>query len=67
VVEASELTTTPQELESAQEAFVASSVREVIPVSRIEDRELLVGPVTERTARAVRERIASALAREPQS
>jgi branched-chain amino acid aminotransferase len=67
VADASELTTTPQELESAQEAFVASSVREVIPVSRIEERELPVGPVSERTARAVRERIASALARERQS
>ncbi len=67
VADARETTASPREIESAQEAFVASSVREVIPVSRIEDRELEVGPVTERIASAVREHIASALARERQS
>jgi hypothetical protein len=36
-------------------------------VSRIEEHELPVGPVSERTARAVRERIAAALAPERQS
>jgi branched-chain amino acid aminotransferase len=67
VAQGRETTTTPQELESAQEAFVASSVREVIPVGRIEERELAVGPVTEGTARAVREVIDAELARERQS
>jgi branched-chain amino acid aminotransferase len=64
VAGASERTTTPQGLESAAEAFVASSVREVIPVSRIEDRELAVGPVTGETTLAVRAHIAASLARE---
>jgi len=64
---AREATTTPAELESADEAFVASSVREVIPVGRIEERELARGPVTEKTARAVRAHIAAALAGAPRS
>ena len=59
---AREATTTPQELESADEAFVASSVREVIPVSRIEARELARGPVAEETARALRAHIDAELA-----
>jgi branched-chain amino acid aminotransferase len=64
VAGAKEQTTTPQQLDSAAEAFVASSVREVIPVRRIEDTELALGPVTERTARAVRAHIAAELSRE---
>ena len=67
VAEANERTASAQDVESAHEAFVASSVREVVPVSRIEDHELPVGPVTQKTARAVREHIDAALARERQS
>jgi branched-chain amino acid aminotransferase len=59
-----ETITTKNALDGAQEAFVASSVREVIPVSRIEDRELPGGPVTESVARAVRAHIDAELARE---
>lgn len=55
VAGANETTTTPADLESADEAFVASTVREVIGVRRIEERDLPVGgPVTEATARKVR-------------
>jgi branched-chain amino acid aminotransferase len=66
VAGASETTATREQVASAQEAFVASSVREVIPVSRIEDRELPGGDVTERTARAVRAHIDSELSRDRQ-
>jgi branched-chain amino acid aminotransferase len=67
VTDAQEATTTPQGLGSAQEAFVASSVREVIPVKRIEDQELAPGEVTERTSQAVRSHIDAQLARARQS
>jgi branched-chain amino acid aminotransferase len=67
VAQAQETTTTREQLEAAEEAFVASSVREVIPVRRIEDRDLDVGALTQQTARAVREHIDAALARERQS
>jgi branched-chain amino acid aminotransferase len=60
---AQEATTTPHALASIDEAFVASSVREVIPVSRIEDIDLPLGPVTQRTASAVRAHIEGELAR----
>ncbi len=67
VAGATETRTTREQVASAQEAFVASSVREVIPVGRIEDRELPTGEVTERTARAVRAHIDSELARDRHS
>jgi branched-chain amino acid aminotransferase len=63
VAAAKEKIVTPAELESADEAFVASSVREVIAVSRIEQRELaLSGPVTSATADGVRAHIRAQLA-----
>jgi branched-chain amino acid aminotransferase len=60
---AKEAATTPADLESAEEAFVASSVREVIAVNRIEERDLPAGgPVTRATADKVRTRIEAELA-----
>ncbi len=48
------------DLDRVQEAFIASSLREVVGVRRIEDRELPApGPVTAEVASRVRERIAS--------
>jgi branched-chain amino acid aminotransferase len=50
------------DLDSIDEAFIASSIREVAPVSRIEDRELdSPGPVTREVLAAVRERIDAGL------
>jgi len=66
VTDGRETKATRKDVESAQEAFVASSVREVIAVSRVEDRALERGPVTEQTARAVRARIEAELAGVPQ-
>jgi branched-chain amino acid aminotransferase len=61
---AKETVTTPVDLESADEAFVASSVREVIPVSRIEQRELAApGAITCETADKVSAYIQAELAR----
>ena len=63
VAAAKETATTPADLESAEEAFVASSVREVIAVSRIEERDLPAGgPVTRATAHNVRAHIEAELA-----
>jgi branched-chain amino acid aminotransferase len=46
------------DLDVAQEAFVASTVREVMPVGAIDDRELpTLGPRTRDAARLLRERI----------
>ena len=60
---AREAPTAPGDLETAEEAFVASSVREVMAVRRIEGRELPTArPVTEATARAVRAHIEAELA-----
>jgi branched-chain amino acid aminotransferase len=54
---------TPADLAIADEAFLASSVREVMPVTAIEDRELSgEGPVTADAARLLRDRIESDLA-----
>jgi branched-chain amino acid aminotransferase len=65
VTGAKESVTTRAELESAEEAFVASSVREVIAVSRIEQRELRApGPITSATAKKVSSYIQAELARE---
>jgi branched-chain amino acid aminotransferase len=64
VAAGTERVTTPADLESAQEAFVASSVREVIAVRRIEQHELPApGPVTRATAEKVRAYIQAELAR----
>ena len=63
VSDAREVPTTLEDLEQATEAFLASSVREVMPVRRIEARELsLDGPVTALTATAVSAAIAEQLA-----
>jgi branched-chain amino acid aminotransferase len=55
-----------EELETAEEAFLASSLREIQTVSAIETRELPTGddagPLTAGAAQAVRERIAAELA-----
>jgi branched-chain amino acid aminotransferase len=65
VAAASEKVTTRADLESAEEAFVASSVREVIAVSRIEQRELRApGPITSATAEKVSAFIQAELARQ---
>ena len=59
---AREQSTSVADLASAQEAFIASSVREVLPVHRIEEQELRGGgPVTQATAEAVRDEIRSRL------
>ena len=64
VVAAHETVTTLADLDSTQEAFVASSVREVIAVRSIEQHELPAsGPVTSATADEVRAYIKADLAR----
>ncbi|TMM16586.1 MAG: 4-amino-4-deoxychorismate lyase [Actinobacteria bacterium] len=64
VTDAREQPTSLEDLASAEEAFVASSVREVLPVHTIEQLELPApGPVTDATAAAVRAEIETALAR----
>jgi branched-chain amino acid aminotransferase len=63
VAAATERVATPADLESAQEAFVASSVREVIAVRRIEERDLPApGALTSATADKVRSYIQAELA-----
>ncbi len=65
VAAAKETLTTRVDLESAEEAFVASSVREVIAVRRIEQRDLpSPGPVTSATSEKVRASIQAELAGE---
>jgi branched-chain amino acid aminotransferase len=65
VAGASEAVTTPADLERADEAFAASSVFEVLAVSRIEERGLGGGgPVTSATTRELRARVAAAPARD---
>jgi len=62
VTDTRELPTSLEDLTSAEEAFIASSVREVLPVHRIEELELPApGPVTSATAVAVREQIDATL------
>jgi branched-chain amino acid aminotransferase len=55
--------TTLDDLRAADEAFIASTVREVLPIGRIDDRDLPAapGPVTAAAARALRERVEEAL------
>jgi hypothetical protein len=55
VADAKEAATTPADLKSAEEAFVTSSVCEVLAVSRIEEHDLPAGgPITKATAGKVR-------------
>jgi branched-chain amino acid aminotransferase len=56
---------TRDDLAAADEAFLASTIREVQPIVAIEDRELAPGPLTERAARLFRERVAAELAGTP--
>jgi branched-chain amino acid aminotransferase len=63
VVDVTERETTTDDLRTADEAFLASSVREALPVNRIEDIELqTAGPLTEQAGARLRERIADELA-----
>jgi branched-chain amino acid aminotransferase len=63
VVEVTERETTPDDLRTADEAFLASSVREALPVYRVEDIELQThGPVTLEAGTRLRERIEAELA-----
>jgi branched-chain amino acid aminotransferase len=63
VIDVTERETTPEDLRSADEAFLASSVREALPVYRIEDIELQThGPLTADVGVRLRERIDAELA-----
>jgi branched-chain amino acid aminotransferase len=64
VTDAAEQICTMEDLERAEEAFIASSVREVMPIAFIDDIELpsAPGPVTEAAARALAERVERELA-----
>ena len=59
VTDAEERVTTTDDLAGAQEAFIASSVREVLPISAIDGRALpsAPGPVTEAAHGAFREHV----------
>ena len=60
--EVAETPTTLEELRGAEEAFLASSLKEVLPVHRIEDIELTApGPVTARSSERVSRYIADQL------
>jgi branched-chain amino acid aminotransferase len=63
VTGAQERVTTRDDLASVTEAFLASTLREVHPVARIEERQLAAapGPLSSRAAAAVSERIRTAL------
>jgi branched-chain amino acid aminotransferase len=63
VTDTEERITTTDDLASLDEAFIASSVREVLPIAAIDDRELphAPGPVTSAAAEAFRAHVASAL------
>jgi branched-chain amino acid aminotransferase len=63
VTGAQERVTTLDDLASVTEAFLASTLREVHPVARIEERELVAapGPLSSNAADAVSERIRTAL------
>jgi branched-chain amino acid aminotransferase len=64
LVEVEERPCTADDLAAASEAFLASTTREVQPVSAIEDRELdAPGPRTREAAAALRRRIADELGR----
>jgi branched-chain amino acid aminotransferase len=62
VIEVTERLITLPQLCGAEEVFLASTAREVLPVTAVDAHAFAApGPVTARTARAVRERIASEL------
>jgi branched-chain amino acid aminotransferase len=62
VTDAEERITTRDDLASLDEAFIASSVREVLPIAAIDDRELdAPGPVTRAAAEAFRAHVDTAL------
>ncbi len=67
VTDAQERVTTLDDLRALEEAFLASSAREVHPVHAIDGAPIdgTPGPVTVEAARRVRERIAAELARQP--
>jgi branched-chain amino acid aminotransferase len=48
-------------LETADEVFITSSTRDVHPVTRIDDRELVAGPVTARVAQEFARRMAEGI------
>jgi branched-chain amino acid aminotransferase len=54
-----------EELEAADEAFLASTVREVQPIAAVEGVELATGPLTTAAAQALRERIDADLSARP--
>ncbi len=58
------LAVTDDDLAEAEEAFIASTVREVLPIAAIDDRALPArpGPVTEAAAAALREDVERAVA-----
>jgi branched-chain amino acid aminotransferase len=59
---AEECACTLDDLRAADEAFLASTTREVMPVAAVEDKEFdATGPVTEDTRRRLRERIETEL------
>ena len=59
---AGEEATTRESLEEADEVFLASTVREVMPVHQVEDRALPAGgPVTRQVAAALAQRISDEL------
>jgi branched-chain amino acid aminotransferase len=61
---AQERVTTSDDLAEVSEAFLASTLREVHPVARIEERELTApGPLSRAAAAAVAERIRAAVGR----
>jgi branched-chain amino acid aminotransferase len=63
VSDAEERITTRDDIASFEEAFLASTLREVHPVHAIDARQIAApGPVTERTSAAVREHIEAILA-----
>jgi len=63
VTDAQERETTLDDLLGADEAFLASTIREVQPIIRVDEREFdAPGPVTARTAEAVERHIAGLLA-----
>jgi branched-chain amino acid aminotransferase len=62
--EVREAVCTLDDLRVAEEAFIASSVREVMPIAAVDDIELpyAPGPVTEAAGAAFRQRVARELA-----
>ena len=64
VADVEERPMTLDELLGAEEAFLASTTHEVMPIHRVDDRELPAapGPVTRETGERVMEHIAAALA-----